>query len=410
MKEINSAIALSDLHLGNNESYLYSGNDNYQKNKEALFKLLKELGRHNELILNGDILELSLAGHDEAYHDLELFFELLSELDLYERIVFIPGNHDHHFWRFLGEQVHINGKIRKDVDPPGDFQYPCCFVNEQFSSNNEKLPCEIILCELWHENGNVNGKPEFIVKYPHHVVSIGSGNGKTNNYLVTHGHFLEKLFKPMNILIAPHHIEELEAFNNFWLETFDYHLGHAGRMSELAKEIEKNFKKKNKQGKKKINEKLNEIYINIKTTSKFDEWKSFLLKIGLLIVKNLMSRITKNKRGLYKEPVSKKLEKSISNYLERYIIGKCYDDKDEDYFFPCEEIPASFTFIFGHTHRPLSGNDLKYKTVTASGKKYHLANTGGWLRTDGTGNGENAGVLVIDQSGTRWITLEGKLE
>ena len=33
------------------------------------------------------------------------------------------------------------------------------------------------------------------------------------------------------------------------------------------------------------------------------------------------------------------------------------------------------------------------------------------MRTDGTGkaNGENAGVLVIDQEGVRWETLEGKL-
>ena len=42
---------------------------------------------------------------------------------------------------------------------------------------------------------------------------------------------------------------------------------------------------------------------------------------------------------------------------------------------------------------------------------YPLANTGGWLRIDGSGaaDGECAGVLRIDNAGPRWLSLKGRL-
>ena len=39
-------------------------------------------------------------------------------------------------------------------------------------------------------------------------------------------------------------------------------------------------------------------------------------------------------------------------------------------------------------------------------------NSGGWLVTDGKnkGDGECAGIVVIDEKGARWESLEGKLK
>ena len=276
MSEINSAIALSDLHLGNKDSYLYSKDPNYEKNLDALITLLKDLGPQDELILNGDFLELSLAGLDEVYEDVEKFFDLLAKERLYERIVFIPGNHDHHFWRELGEEVYVNGRIRQSQDPPGNYKYPCCFVDERFSNEDQDLPCEIVLSYLWPNNGIKC--PEIVVKYPHHLIKIGSDTGIDQHYLFTHGHFLEDLFKPINYLITPHHLEELEAFNNLWLELFDYHIGHSGRLSDTARNLEQAYKKGEREARKAINEALNSVCDSLKQSLHLSWWQVLLVK------------------------------------------------------------------------------------------------------------------------------------
>ena len=111
MSEIKKAVALSDLHLGRDLSYLYSKHSEYASNRKSLSEVLGKIvnpdknGAIDELIIIGDFLELSLAGHDEVYNDVKYFFQLISEAARFKRIVYIPGNHDHHFWRALGEQV-----------------------------------------------------------------------------------------------------------------------------------------------------------------------------------------------------------------------------------------------------------------------------------------------------------------
>ena len=98
MSEIQNAVAMSDTHLGRDVGYLCSSganNRSFRKNKAVLIDMLNDLGPQDELILNGDILELALGGYDQVYRDVRSFFEILSETGPFKRIVYIPGNHDH---------------------------------------------------------------------------------------------------------------------------------------------------------------------------------------------------------------------------------------------------------------------------------------------------------------------------
>ncbi|MFZ0389241.1 MAG: hypothetical protein WAN36_02195, partial [Calditrichia bacterium] len=93
MSRVTKAIILSDQHLGRDVCYLNSTTAAFAKNSEVLLQLLKSAGPQDELILNGDLLELSLAGLDEVYRDLRAFFKILAQAGPYKRIVYIPGNH-----------------------------------------------------------------------------------------------------------------------------------------------------------------------------------------------------------------------------------------------------------------------------------------------------------------------------
>jgi hypothetical protein len=404
-------IALSDLHLGRDVSYLNSRDPKFKKNRAALLYLLKKLGPQDELVLAGDILELSLGGLDEVYADVREFFGLLAESPPCGRIVYIPGNHDHHFWRALGEQVHVVGRIARGLNPPGREEYPFCFVDERFSSRDPNLPCAISLDYLWPED---LAKPEIVVKYPHHLSKIYSENGKEKPYLFTHGHFLEAFFRPVNFLIDPAHLEELEAFNNIWLEACDYHLGQAGRLSDRARDLVRRYEKGGTEAKEEMKKILNEVFENLKKKLRLKWPKTWFLGwiksyIGSLLKKLPLER----KSGLFGVSIDEKLQADIAEYIEKYVLHRYQRGKAKELRFPSDkDIPTPFMFVFGHTHRPIKDLQKQGMEIVIQGKSYPLANTGGWLRTDGTGaaNGENAGVLVIDQKGARWITLEGNLE
>ncbi len=408
MSRIRSAIVLSDLHLGREVSYLYTKDERFEKNSQALQELLSELGPQDEVILLGDFLELAIGSLDEVYQDAREFFSFLAETGPYERIVFIPGNHDHHFWRELVEEVFINERLRKSSHPPGHHKYPRCFVDMRFSSADSDPVSPIVLTEVWPDNKPM---PEIVVKYPHHFVSIPSNEGKDKHYLFTHGHFLEDLFKPVNYIIQPAHLEELEAFNNFWLESFDYHIWHAGRLSNFIWKFVQSFQRWGAKDNPEMENMIDEIFRQLRE-------KGYLSWLSACVLKRFMKgkirKISWNENsGLYRAAIDEKLIRSIEDYIGRYIVPRYQKGRAKDFDLPADsDIPMPFTFVFGHTHIPIQDEDMERSRAVVNSKVYPLLNTGGWLRTDGPGiaGGENAGVLVINETGAFWKSLAGQLE
>jgi hypothetical protein len=228
--------------------------------------------------------------------------------------------------------------------------------------------------------------------------------------LFTHGHFLEDRFKPINCLIEPSHLEELEAFNNIWLEAFDYHLGHAGRLSERVLKLVENYEEGGSEAKKKVKEILYEIYSNLNKNLKLKKWQAWILKQSLnyAIKKVPLDR----KSHLLGAALDSEMKKSIKTYINTYLLKRYQKDKAKDLHLLCEKnIPTPFTFVFAHTHRPFT-EPGPVNEIELNGLTFPLINTGGWVRKDecGTYKGENAGILVIDKLGHRWISMGDLLE
>lgn len=116
-----NTVVLSDLHLGDTECLLFK-DANAEKYDiiELTIEKIEKISKNSEgnaclnrLVLAGDIPELSQADEvDTAYdHTRDFLTRLLKKVDC-EEIVYIPGNHDHHFWVDLIES--ISGKGYKD--------------------------------------------------------------------------------------------------------------------------------------------------------------------------------------------------------------------------------------------------------------------------------------------------------
>jgi metallophosphoesterase superfamily enzyme len=104
MKKIR-VLALSDLHLGEEESLLNicEGKENIiQTTVMKIAELSKGRGKFEpgieKLIFIGDIVELSEAKDEPAYNTTKFFLSaLLSEVPVQE-MIYLVGNHDHHLW------------------------------------------------------------------------------------------------------------------------------------------------------------------------------------------------------------------------------------------------------------------------------------------------------------------------
>ena len=96
-------LALSDLHLGEGEGLLYNKGVNII---DTAVNKIDELARGgngfeggiDELVLIGDIVDLSEATEDEAYSNTIVFLTSLLEKVKIDKIIYIAGNHDHHLW------------------------------------------------------------------------------------------------------------------------------------------------------------------------------------------------------------------------------------------------------------------------------------------------------------------------
>ena len=122
-------VCMSDMHFGEEDSLLTnmktasSETDPTQASPvlKSLVGCLQALIEENQggsrptLVLNGDILEMALAPTHEAAMAFERFIEAIEMPDgkpLFEQIVYIPGNHDHHIWEIARETQYVH-QIRK---------------------------------------------------------------------------------------------------------------------------------------------------------------------------------------------------------------------------------------------------------------------------------------------------------
>jgi hypothetical protein len=260
---------------------------------------------------------------------------------------------------------------------------------------------------LWPQD---QPQPNFVIKYPHHLVEIPTTNGKSQHYLLTHGHFLEDLYKPVDFLIESARLEELEAFNNLWLEVFNYHLGHAGRLSEKVKLIEEGFQLGGLKVRREVSQVLNEVYRNMRRKLKLKWPKTWLLRFSLRF---LVNKIPLEKQSdLFGVAINDALKGQIRYYLKKYVLSRYRAGNAEKYHLPVDaDIPTPFTFIFGHTHAPYCDVGPAQMVVKVLGKKYPIINTGGWLRIENQKEreGATAGVLQLNASGAQWHSLAGLL-
>ncbi|MGO9175038.1 MAG: metallophosphoesterase [Desulfobaccales bacterium] len=205
----------------------------------CLRSLIKDQSRKPTLILLGDILELALANDNVAAMVFERFLELAMAAggELFERMVYIPGNHDHHLWESARETQYVSNYLAH-TRPQDDLEIPWHTTNIFMDDDpNRQVPC-FFLNGLVHrydrlKNFNIN------TVYPNYGLRQGQ-----RFVIFHHGHFVESIYKLMTTLkdcIFPQQrptemkVWDLEAENFAWIDFFWSTLGRSG---DWGKDVE----------------------------------------------------------------------------------------------------------------------------------------------------------------------------
>ncbi|HWR82539.1 MAG TPA: metallophosphoesterase [Candidatus Deferrimicrobium sp.] len=396
-------VCLSDMHLGEEGSLLTNLKDcsaevdplKPSPVMRQLVKCLETLTRQNEgqedrptLILNGDILELALADTNEAAMCFERFIELIPIIEdrpLFDRIIYIPGNHDHHLWEVARETQYVEYLKRKTQEGAAEqFLKPPWHTTKLFENphvNAYFLNCLIQRSEHLKDL-------EVTTAYP----SFGLPEENRQRCVIFHhGHFVESMYYLMSKLRSlvfpgrgmPDKVNELEAENFAWIDFFWSTLGRSG---QVGRDVEVVYEKLQDDRERK--QLLSSLAWGLAKRYGLPAWGNWL-EAGFLkmLFRCISHRASPLERGQADEEMSEGLRKGLTTYVEGPLRKQIRCENE------CV-VPDDVTIVFGHTHKPFE-EIINFEGYHHGVKVY---NSGGWVVDQREAQETHGGaVILIDE-------------
>ncbi|MEZ4400862.1 MAG: metallophosphoesterase [Kofleriaceae bacterium] len=174
--------------------------------------LRDHVGRHDAVILLGDILELALATYDQTAPRAARLVSLLRE-HCTDAVYFVPGNHDHYAWTLVQDADAVTRKF-----PHFSSNY---FPTHQIGQYSDTFLRTIGIDHVAY--------PTLAWQPPRSAAGTAAAS-----YLFHHGHFCSETYTLVSSFYRDlfdgqvTHLAQLEGMNAGWLNLVWYHLGQAG--------------------------------------------------------------------------------------------------------------------------------------------------------------------------------------
>lgn len=383
-------VCLSDMHLGEEDSLLTNlkaaSHSAPSPVMEQLVECLRELISNNidinkkpTLILNGDILEMALTTDNQAAMCFDRFIELIMPLgnELFEKIIFVPGNHDHHLWESARETQYVSYiskpennpdalKLGKKLDPPWH-------ATNIFVEDDPNPVTAYFLTKLIQRFPHLQNKDTRITTaYPN--FGLISQDCK-KSILFHHGHLIEPLYYMMSKLKTlifpqskmPKHVWEIEEENFAWIDFFWSTMGRSGQVGQDVEVIYEKMQDPDEF--KKI---LSNFVDGLDKEYDLPGWDLATAKVLKFALNLSVDRISKSERSQTAHTLSKDAEKGLLTYMSEPLREQILNELKETR--KIMDMPTDVTFVFGHTHKPFE--QRRNFGYPAWVKVY---NTGGWV-------------------------------
>lgn len=406
-------VCLSDMHLGQDDSILTNLNADLtgidvsrpSPALEALCSGLRELiatdGRQQPrptLILAGDIFENALTTMNNALMDFERFIELIMPKDdkLFDEILYLPGNHDHHMWELARETQYVENYLKK-TSPPEPLNVPW-HDSRMLVQADKPLPRGYIINNLIRRYDHLQDF-EVSLAYPNFGL-YRQGDGA----LFHHGHFVEALYHLMSelaLMLAPdlkppQSVGAIEAQNFAWIDFFWSALGRSGDAGPLVENIYISL------GVDKARDRLVRNLAGGLIKKSDCRWLKLFKKPIELGLQKIADCIADRERSRTNgQPLSADGEKGLTKYLSGPVLAQWRHEIEGD--------PERVSFIFGHTHKPY---EKRYRVEGYPQNRVDVYNTGGWVVENTTAEPLHgaAAVLLDDDLNTTSLRLYNETE
>lgn len=371
-------VCLSDLHLGEVDSVLTPlKGGSHEADTSVAGPLLEALVASIEyvlagtpgderpiLILNGDALELAFGTFSQALTHFERLAKLLLDRELFERAVYIPGNHDHHIWEVARETQYAEAVVGQPFEeslPPLrhvtslhlDQGVPAYLLNK-------------VIRQVHPPRASDDAEHEVLVVYPNLAIIDDDAD---RCVLLHHGHYVEPLYHAFSKLRRwlfpdrplPESVDEIEEENFAWIEFVWSLLGRSGGAGADMRTLFRMLRDEEE-----YEAFSDELAHRIAVSTDIpwvpgDMLERFVLKRALGWIGPRLSG-ERSRRGIVQSP-------EMRRGIERYLFGPVYRQVREE----VGRVPRDVTFVFGHTHKP-------YEAVMGDpeGREVTMYNTGGW--------------------------------
>jgi hypothetical protein len=313
----------------------------------------------------------------------ERFIELIMPRgkELFERIIYIPGNHDHHLWEVARETQYMNyvGGLEVGTNLPIPWHSTNMFVEDD--------PNPVLSYSLTRLVRRFPHLKDFAVTtaYP----NFGLFRERDQKCVIfTHGHFIEPLYQLMSTLRnlifpdreKPAHIWEIEAENYAWIDFFWSTMGRSG---EAGRDVELIYEKM--QDREEFKRLLYNTADNLAKKYDLPGWGDVMeAQILKWVFSAIVNRMTGMERTIKHRPLSQETEKGLWAYMNGPLRDQILIERKEN-------MPRDVTFVFGHTHKPFR-EDMNFRGYP---EWVNVYNTGGWVVESVEPERLHGGALVL---------------
>lgn len=392
-------VVLSDLHLGDRDSLFTSLDPDGSVDPTAaspvltaVADVLRTVAQANgaagppTLILNGDIVELAFGSVAGALNTFQRLGEevLRPGGEACDRILYLPGNHDHHLWEMARETQYRMNLAEGDHER-GDLPAPQHVTPLDPVAAVPSMLLNTVLRQVEHDAHEEDGHVHDVrILYPNMaLVDPALDRG----VLLHHGHYVEPLYHFFSRLRRlffpdrppPETVADIEAENFAWI---DFVWSLFGRSGGAGEDVERVFDDL------RYPERTRELALGladrvaplVKMPYLSMTWmRRFILKKIFMNVAKLAS----TERNKLQVVLSDRTRAGIRSYLFGPAIRQFREEIG-----PC---PTSMAFVFGHTHKPFE----LVMEGDGSGGPVEVYNSGGWVVDTLSPDPAFGGALVL---------------
>jgi len=400
-----ATIILSDLHAGAEESLLSVPGPDGRVDPtmtsrttaafgDALQATLASLSGSDphDLVLLGDMLDLSLAPPHVAAGVFQGFVANLPRQVLSGRMSFVPGNHDHALWT-----------AQRFADGPGSPARPghWAHVTPAFAGHAGQTGSATLNALM------PSGVPPVLSYYPNQGLGPVSDGAGRRAVVLHHGHFIESAYKLMTRLSATLSgepapamtAETLETVNGSWIDFAWSRFGDAGPLGTQIARTEERLVSGGSAHR--VQDRMAAALASMLQSSlplpRSAQVSDTLQQLARGLVDSFVGSYSGMERFSYTAFLSDASRQGLCAYIDQVVADQMRRELDG--------APGDMrlTFIFGHTHKPFADQivaDRFRRPVT-------VYNTGGWvLDTELMSSVEGAALAFVDaQMNTALLTL-----